>query len=250
MPTTLGFDGICVNEHHQNAYGMMPIPSVMAGALVAQDEELQDRRARHALPLLNNPLRVAEEFAMLDIITGGRHRPGFVRGIGAEYHLLGANPAESHDRFHEAHDLIMQAWTQPGPFEFEGKYYHFDYVNPWPRPFQQPHPPIWIPVAGLTRDDRMGLAPGPEIHLSADLQPGAGAGALHARCIARPPSTTATRRPRRCRLGDADLLRRDRRDRRSAKRGRISSSSSTSSCACRKRCCCRRAICRSPRCRA
>ena len=68
-----------------------------------------------ALPLLNNPLAVAEEFAMLDNITGGRLVAGFVRGIGAEYHSWGANPAESHDRFHEAHDLILQAWTQPGP---------------------------------------------------------------------------------------------------------------------------------------
>ncbi len=69
-----------------------------------------------ALPLLNNPLTVAEEFAMLDNITGGRLVAGFVRGIGAEYHSWGANPAESHERFHEAHDLILQAWTQPGPF--------------------------------------------------------------------------------------------------------------------------------------
>ena len=101
-----------------------------------------------ALPLLNNPLVVAEEFAMLDNITGGRLVAGFVRGIGAEYHSWGANPAESHDRFHEAHDLILQAWTKPGPSAFEGKYYHFEYVNCWPRPYQQPHPPIWIPSQG------------------------------------------------------------------------------------------------------
>ena len=58
------------------------------------------------------------------------------------------NPTESHARFHEAHDLILQAWTRPGPFAFEGKYYHFPYVNLWPRVYQKPHPPIWIPSQG------------------------------------------------------------------------------------------------------
>src|SRR5690606_3130697 len=144
----LGWDGICVNEHHQNAYGLMPIPGVMAGALSRRTKNGKIAVLGRALPLLNNPLTVAEEFAMLDNITGGRLVAGFVRGIGAEYHAWGANPAESHDRFHEAHDLIIQAWTQPGPSKFEGKYYHFEYVNCWPTTFQKPHPPIWIPSQG------------------------------------------------------------------------------------------------------
>jgi alkanesulfonate monooxygenase SsuD/methylene tetrahydromethanopterin reductase-like flavin-dependent oxidoreductase (luciferase family) len=143
-----GFDGICVNEHHQNAYGLMPIPGVMAGALARRTRKAKIAVLGRALPLLNNPLTVAEEYAMLDNITGGRLVAGFVRGIGAEYHSWGANPAESHDRFHEAHDLILQAWTRPGPFAFEGKYYHFEYVNCWPRPYQHPHPPVWIPSQG------------------------------------------------------------------------------------------------------
>jgi alkanesulfonate monooxygenase SsuD/methylene tetrahydromethanopterin reductase-like flavin-dependent oxidoreductase (luciferase family) len=144
----VGFDGICVNEHHSNAYGMMPIPGVMAGALARRTKNCKIAVLGRALPLLNNPLTVAEEFAMLDTITGGRLIAGFVRGIGAEYHAWGANPAESHDRFHEAHDLIIEGWTKPGPFAFEGKYYHFNYVNVWPRPYQQPHPPVWIPSQG------------------------------------------------------------------------------------------------------
>jgi alkanesulfonate monooxygenase SsuD/methylene tetrahydromethanopterin reductase-like flavin-dependent oxidoreductase (luciferase family) len=144
----LGFDGVCVNEHHQNAYGLMPIPGVMAGALSRRTKNGKIAVLGRALPLLNNPLNVAEEFAMLDNITGGRIIAGFVRGIGAEYHSSGVNPAESHDRFHEAHDLIVRAWTETGPFVFEGKYYHFNYVNLWPRPFQQPRPPIWIPSQG------------------------------------------------------------------------------------------------------
>jgi alkanesulfonate monooxygenase SsuD/methylene tetrahydromethanopterin reductase-like flavin-dependent oxidoreductase (luciferase family) len=142
-----GFDGVCVNEHHQNGYGMMPIPAVMAGALSRRTKGWLAVLGR-ALPLLNNPLTVAEEFAMLDEITGGKLIAGFVRGIGAEYHSSGVNPTESHDRFHEAHDLIIRAWTQPGPFHFEGKYYDFEYVNTWPRPYQQPHPQIFIPSQG------------------------------------------------------------------------------------------------------
>ena len=144
----VGFDGVCVNEHHQNAYGMMPIPSVIAGALARETKNVKIAVLGRALPLLTYPLSVAEEYAMLDNISGGRLIAGFVRGIGAEYHSTGVNPAESHDRFHEAHDLIMQAWTKPGPSRYEGKYYHFDYVNTWPRIVQQPHPPIWIPSQG------------------------------------------------------------------------------------------------------
>ena len=141
----MGFDGVCVNEHHQNAYGLMPIPGVMAGALARRTAKGKIAVLGRALPLLNNPLVVAEEFAMLDNITAGRLVAGFVRGIGAEYHASGVNPAESHERFQEAHDLIIQAWTRPGPFAFEGKHYHFEYVNCWPRPYQQPHPLVWIP---------------------------------------------------------------------------------------------------------
>jgi alkanesulfonate monooxygenase SsuD/methylene tetrahydromethanopterin reductase-like flavin-dependent oxidoreductase (luciferase family) len=142
-----GFDGVCVNEHHQNAYGMMPIPGVMAGALARRTTGRLAVLGR-ALPLVNNPLNVAEEYAMLDVLTGGRLIAGFVRGIGAEYHSSGVNPTESHDRFHEAHDLILRAWTEPGPFRFEGTYYDFAYVNTWPRPYQQPHPPVFIPSQG------------------------------------------------------------------------------------------------------
>jgi alkanesulfonate monooxygenase SsuD/methylene tetrahydromethanopterin reductase-like flavin-dependent oxidoreductase (luciferase family) len=144
-----GFDGVCVNEHHQNAYGLMPQPGVTAGALARRTKGKLALLGR-ALPLLSNPLTVAEEMAMLDSITGGRLIAGFVRGIGAEYHSTGVNPTESLERFQEAHDLIVQSWTKPGPFPFQGKYYDFSYVNVWPRPYQEPHPPIWIPSQGST----------------------------------------------------------------------------------------------------
>ena len=144
----LGFDGVCLNEHHQTAYGMMPIPGVLAGALARSVKRAKLAILGRALPLLNNPLVVAEEYAMLDNLTRGRFIAGFVRGIGAEYHAMGINPAQSQERFAEAHDLIIRAWTEPGPFQYVGKHYHFNYVNPWPRPYQTPHPPIWIPSQG------------------------------------------------------------------------------------------------------
>ncbi|HEV2572121.1 LLM class flavin-dependent oxidoreductase [Methylocella sp. CPCC 101449] len=144
----LGFDGVAVNEHHQTAYGMMPTPGVLAGALARRIKNGKLAILGRALPLVNNPLTIAEEFAILDNLTRGRFIAGFVRGIGVEYHTMGMNPAESQERFLEAHDLIIQAWTRPGPFAFEGKYYKFKYVNPWPRPYQDPHPPIFTPSSG------------------------------------------------------------------------------------------------------
>jgi alkanesulfonate monooxygenase SsuD/methylene tetrahydromethanopterin reductase-like flavin-dependent oxidoreductase (luciferase family) len=150
----LGYDGVCVNEHHQTAYGSMPSPNIMAAALTRVTKRARIAILGNALPLRANPLRVAEEVAMIDVMSHGRVISGFVRGIGAEYHSFGVNPAFSHDRFHEAHDLIIAAWTRPGPFRWDGRHYQFPYVNPWPRPMQKPHPPIWIPSQGSSETIR------------------------------------------------------------------------------------------------
>jgi alkanesulfonate monooxygenase SsuD/methylene tetrahydromethanopterin reductase-like flavin-dependent oxidoreductase (luciferase family) len=144
----LGFDGICVNEHHQNAYGLMPSPNVIAGALTQRTTRCRIAVIGNALPLYNPPLRVAEEFAMLDVMSGGRLNAGMVIGGGPEYFAYGVNPTFAREKFREALDLILKAWTVPGPFEWNSKHYYFRYVNPWPRPLQQPHPPIWIPGVG------------------------------------------------------------------------------------------------------
>jgi alkanesulfonate monooxygenase SsuD/methylene tetrahydromethanopterin reductase-like flavin-dependent oxidoreductase (luciferase family) len=144
----LGFDGVCLNEHHQTAYGLMPTPGPLAGALTRSVKKAKIAILGRALPLVNNPLVIAEEYAMLDNLSRGRLIAGFVRGIGAEYHAMGINPGFSQERFSEAHDLIIRAWTEPGPFPYVGKHYHFNYVNPWPRPYQTPHPPVWIPSQG------------------------------------------------------------------------------------------------------
>jgi len=100
----LGFDAIGVNEHHQTAYGLMPAPNLIASALIQRTKRVKIAILGRALPLVNNPIYIAEEFAMLDVMSKGRIIAGFVRGIGSEYHSSGANPYFSHERFHEAHD--------------------------------------------------------------------------------------------------------------------------------------------------
>jgi alkanesulfonate monooxygenase SsuD/methylene tetrahydromethanopterin reductase-like flavin-dependent oxidoreductase (luciferase family) len=144
----LGFDGIAVNEHHSTAYGMMPSPIVTASALARRTKKVTIAILGSALPLRGHPLTLAEEHAMIDNISKGRLITGFVRGIGAEYHVWGVNPVFSHERFHEAHDLVIQAWTEPGITSWHGKHYNHEYVNLWPRPYQKPHPPVWIPSQG------------------------------------------------------------------------------------------------------
>ena len=144
----LGFDGVCVNEHHQNAYGIMPSPNLIASILARQTSRVRIAVVGNALPLYDPPTRVAEEFAMIDTISGGRLIAGLVVGGGPEYYSFSINPAHARERFAEAHDIVLKAWTEPGPFEYIGKHYKLRYVNSWPRPVQRPHPEIWIPGAG------------------------------------------------------------------------------------------------------
>ena len=212
----LGFDGVCLNEHHQTAYGMMPIPGVLAGALARSVKRAKLAILGRALPLLNNPLVIAEEYAMLDNLTRGRFIAGFVRGIGAEYHAMGINPAHSQERFAEAHDLIMRAWTEPGPFPYVGKHYQFNYVNPWPRPYQTPHPPIWIPSQGSGSTIRW--AAQMRYTYCADAEPDRGGGALLPDVSRRGREGRLPGLARPARLVEHHLRRRDRRARRCARR--------------------------------
>lgn len=143
-----GFDSVSVNEHHANYYGTMPSPNIVAAMLVARTKDIPIGVIGNAIPLHSNPLRVAEEIAMLDVISGGRIISGFVRGIGCEYFNNPVVPADSVERFWEAHDLIIKAWTTDGPFTWQGKHYYIPNCNIVPRPIQNPHPPIWIPGQG------------------------------------------------------------------------------------------------------
>lgn len=139
----LGFDWITLAEHHYAPLSLTPNPMVMAGA-VSQ----RVRRAKIALLGANlpslNPVRVAEEFAMVDVLTGGRLVAGMLRGTATEYVTYGTNPAESRERFEEALQLILRAWTEPQPFGWLGRFYEYRTVAIWPRPIQQPHPPVFM----------------------------------------------------------------------------------------------------------
>jgi alkanesulfonate monooxygenase SsuD/methylene tetrahydromethanopterin reductase-like flavin-dependent oxidoreductase (luciferase family) len=145
----VGFDGLCVNEHHSNAYGLMPSPNLMAGALCRRTSSAALTVLGNSIALYNPPIRVAEEFAMLDVMSGGRLIAGFPVGSSMDTNFAyGEVPAKLRDKYREAHDLIVQAWTRPDPFPFNGKFTQLRYVNIWPRPVQKPHPPIWVPGGG------------------------------------------------------------------------------------------------------
>jgi alkanesulfonate monooxygenase SsuD/methylene tetrahydromethanopterin reductase-like flavin-dependent oxidoreductase (luciferase family) len=139
----LGFDGVVFNEHHYSAYGTMPSPNLIAAALSQKTKKIKIGVLGNILPLRNHPVRVAEEYAMIDCLSNGRLIAGFVRGIPPEYIWYGVNPSESRGRFQEAYDLIMTAWTE-SVWSFEGEFFKLKDCAIWPRPVQQPHPPIWI----------------------------------------------------------------------------------------------------------
>jgi alkanesulfonate monooxygenase SsuD/methylene tetrahydromethanopterin reductase-like flavin-dependent oxidoreductase (luciferase family) len=139
----LGFDGVVFNEHHYSAYGTMPSPNLIASALSQRTKKIKIGVLGNILPLRNHPVRVAEEYAMIDCLSNGRLIAGFVRGIPPEYIWYGVNPEESRGRFEEAYNLIMTAWTKP-VWSHEGPFFKLHDCAIWPRPVQQPHPPIWI----------------------------------------------------------------------------------------------------------
>jgi alkanesulfonate monooxygenase SsuD/methylene tetrahydromethanopterin reductase-like flavin-dependent oxidoreductase (luciferase family) len=141
----LGFDGVMLNEHHGTPFCMGAVMDVEASVLARATKKVRIVLLGNPTPVVSNPLRLAEELAMIDMLSGGRLVPGFIRGAGSEQLFNNANPAYNREYFDEAHDFIIQAWTRPGPFRFEGKHFHYRFVNPWVLPLQKPHPPIWIP---------------------------------------------------------------------------------------------------------
>ncbi|WP_254544709.1 LLM class flavin-dependent oxidoreductase [Halomarina pelagica] len=142
----LGFDGVAVNEHHYNAYGLQPSPNITASNLAGRTEDTTIAFFGNLPALRENPIRLAEELAMLDNITEGRIISGFPRGIPSEYLAYGIPMEESRSRFEEAWDLIVKAWTADEPFDWDGKHFQYEQVNIWPRPYQDPHPQLWMPA--------------------------------------------------------------------------------------------------------
>jgi alkanesulfonate monooxygenase SsuD/methylene tetrahydromethanopterin reductase-like flavin-dependent oxidoreductase (luciferase family) len=141
----IGFDALMLNEHHSTPFCMQGVTNVGASILARETKQAKIIILGNILPIWDDPLWLAEQLAMIDMISYGRLVSGFVRGGGRESVSHNAPPHFNRERFEEAHDFIIKAWTTPGPFRWEGKHYHYRYVNPWARPLQQPHPPIWIP---------------------------------------------------------------------------------------------------------
>lgn len=145
----LGFDWIGCAEHHYSPGSLASNVSAVAAAITQRA-----RRARicimGALLPLNNPVRVAEEYALVDVMSGGRLVAGLLRGAPYEYLVYSVPPAESRSRFEEAWELVARAWSDTEPFGWEGEHYHYRYVSIWPRPIQAPMPPMFI--SGSSRE--------------------------------------------------------------------------------------------------
>ena len=144
----VGFQWISFSEHHYSGRIATGAPAVMAAAVAERCKKAKIAMLGHLLTL-NNPVRVAEELGLLDNLTNGRLIIGFLRGTPNEDQTYSVNPAEGRGRLLEGMDLVLKALTEPQPFSWEGRYYQFRTVSVWPRPVQQPLPPVLV----ATRSD-------------------------------------------------------------------------------------------------
>jgi len=138
----LGFDWVSFSEHHYLTT-VAPNPALAAAAVAARVRRAKIAMIGHNLTL-NNPIRVAEELAMLDTLSDGRLVVGFLRGTPNEFQVYTVNPAESRDLTLESMELILKAWTEPVPFSWEGRHFQYRTVAVWPRPVQQPYPHCYV----------------------------------------------------------------------------------------------------------
>jgi alkanesulfonate monooxygenase SsuD/methylene tetrahydromethanopterin reductase-like flavin-dependent oxidoreductase (luciferase family) len=157
-----GFDAICVTEHAQASYDMSPNPDLSASA-IAYATEVENIACGiypvgRTLGKSREPLRVAEEQAMIDCISNGRLISGFPVGLPYDANInAGVPPLETRRRYDENLDLVLRAWTEPQPFPFNGKFTKAAHVNVWPRPVQNPRPPVWVTGIGNPNTMKMCL---------------------------------------------------------------------------------------------
>ena len=150
----LGLD-VMVNEHHQTATNLNPSAAVPLGVLARITKNARILILGNPIANRRDPVRLAEEMAMIDNYARGRLEVGFVRGVPYEVFAANSNPVRMTERLWEAHDLIIKAWTtHDGPFNWEGKYFQYRSVNIWPRPYQQPRPPVWITTMSPAQTER------------------------------------------------------------------------------------------------
>jgi len=138
-----GYDAVWITEHHFNDYSVCPSIPVMGAYAAARTKKLHIATGV-TLAAFYHPLRLAEEIALLDILSGGRVYWGAGRGFDPkEFRTFGMTPEESYPRFREAVDIVLAAWRNPR-VKYSGKYYSFDEIEVLPKPLQQPHPPMWV----------------------------------------------------------------------------------------------------------
>jgi alkanesulfonate monooxygenase SsuD/methylene tetrahydromethanopterin reductase-like flavin-dependent oxidoreductase (luciferase family) len=147
---------LMLNEHHQTATNLNPSAAVVLGALSRITKKARLLVLGNPIGNRRDPVRVAEEMAMVDNYSRGRLEVGFVRGVPYELSPANSNPVRTAERLWEAHDLILKAWTtHDGPFNWEGRYFNYRQVNIWPRPYQQPRPPVWITASSTAQVDKV-----------------------------------------------------------------------------------------------
>ena len=145
----LGFDGIHTTTQMGGPIGLTPNANLTAAYLAGRTQRIKIGTLGPILNTYQNPMRAAEDIAVLDQLTGGRLIVGLPMGHGQNYHAAATmNPSLARQRHWEAHDLIYKAFTEDGPFEWQGRYFHIPYANLWPKPIQKPFPEVWIPGAG------------------------------------------------------------------------------------------------------
>ncbi len=138
----LGFDSAWFGEHHYSAYSF-GAPAVMATAAAARTQRIRLGTGVSLLPI-HHPIRLAEEYATLDVLSGGRLEYGVGRGfLRYALDVFGIDEDESHARYHEAAEIIRRAWTSKGPFSHEGRFWKLEDYEFFPPPLQSPHPPIY-----------------------------------------------------------------------------------------------------------
>ena len=138
-----GYDAVWLAEHHFSGYSVCPSVHVMAAHIAERTRNLRIGTAV-TLAAFYHPLRIAEEVALLDVLTGGRINWGAGRGFDPrEFAIFGVPREESSERFREAVEIVLAAWTQER-LTFEGRFHRYEDVEVLPKPRQRPHPPTWV----------------------------------------------------------------------------------------------------------
>ena len=147
-----GYDAVWLAEHHFSSFSVCPSVHMMGTMAAARTKRLRIGMAVSLAPFYN-PLRLAEEVALLDVLSGGRVNWGAGRGFErSEFAAFGIPGEESAPRFHETVDIVLKAWINQR-LTFQGKFFRYDGVEVLPKPFQKPHPPVWMAASSTPAID-------------------------------------------------------------------------------------------------